>query len=805
MTKKEIAFNMAYMKRLYGIGILLVLIFLFFLPVILKSHTVYGPADMIYLFEPWSTSKVFIPQNLSQGDALLQFMPWRKFAYEEIHKGRFPFWNPYSYGGVPFFANDQSSVFSIYNLFALLFPFEKGFLIIAMLKLIITGIGMYLFLDLFSLNIYACLLGSIAWTFSAFTITWLYSTTSSAGSFIPWFFYCFERLIRKVNSESKYTVFEMFGLSLSIGLSFFAGHAETTVNGIIGLVIYASMRILLNNRSIIKTLIYTGLGIIIGFFIASIQLFPFVQILFNSEPYWFRSYGMYLLHYKHIHIPLKYLVMLFVPNIMGNTSYPYFYSAGITGIQELVPYVGIAPLLMGIYAIRFIREEYRIILPSIFVIFFSISIAYNIPPVSLLGELPILKAGVNARYLIFVQFWLSLLAGFGMNKFSRQIADNKKLTIIIVTLVLSSTIAFLYYIIRHHIEWINTLIRDIPAPQSWFGMKPNTEQWSFILIQLFIAFFLVSFSSFLIFTHKIHGKLKGICLLIVTILDLFTFGIGYNPISSIEMVSPLTPLIDKLRSMNTSDYTFYAKGWIIPSNISMNYRIRDFRGYDIIVSMRYQKFLFALFPDVKSLLGEGGAMLSYDILPDPVVASISSIKYIITADYYNPDNSYYKLIGIYDDLALWDNIFAKPLIYVASNISSVTENQALELLSTHSPKLLNTTLVTDVDMNGHIDTDKIHFSYIENQPGRHIIAVDARTNGFLVINEPYYPGWHAYINDREVQMYHVNYLFQGIKLPPGNYTAEIIYKPRMFYFGLITSILTFLFMLFMSIAEVLRK
>lgn len=57
------------MKRFYGIGILLVLIFLFFLPAILKPDSMYAPIDIVYMYKPWSEYKSIIPENLLQSDA----------------------------------------------------------------------------------------------------------------------------------------------------------------------------------------------------------------------------------------------------------------------------------------------------------------------------------------------------------------------------------------------------------------------------------------------------------------------------------------------------------------------------------------------------------------------------------------------------------------------------------------------------------------------------------------------------------------------------------------------------------------
>jgi hypothetical protein len=420
------------MKRFYGIGILLILISLFFLPALLKPDSVYAPVDIIYMNKPWSEYKKVIPQNLLQSDAEFMFVPFQSFYYEQLHKHHFPLWNPYIYGGEPFFANDQSSMLSIYNLISLLFPFDKGFLIIAMLKLIISGIGVYLLLDLFGLGTYACLWGSIASTFSSGMNIHLFHPATAAGSFIPWFLYWFERLIRGLRTENKKsTAFGFSGLALSIGLSFLAGHAETTAIGILWFFIYAIIRLVLWKKYLLKGLLYTGISIITGMFLASIQIFPLMQILGNGEPFLYRAY------FHGVFFHLYDMIMLFVPNIDANPLYKYLYQyyviqgAGVGVLPyrlSAYAYIGIAPLLLSMYAILNVKKIGRDVIPFILVAFISICVVIGIPPFSWLLKLPLFKATSPFMHLGMAEASLTILAGFGIqhiiNTKTKVINDN---------------------------------------------------------------------------------------------------------------------------------------------------------------------------------------------------------------------------------------------------------------------------------------------------------------------------------------------------------------------------------------------
>jgi uncharacterized membrane protein YfhO len=248
-----------------------------------------------------------------------------------------------------------------------------------------------------------------------------------------------------------------------------------------------------------------------------------------------------------------------------------------------------------------------------------------------------------------------------------------------------------------------------------------------------------------------------------------------------------------LVQQSSPDYTFYTNSDIIRPNSGMLYGLRDFSGFDIVVSQRYQKFLSVLFTDTVAQPDASGEYKNLPRAPDPVIASIAGIKYFIFTSTTKTDNPYYKLITTYKKLFLWENTQAKPILYLADAIQSVADNKdALNILLKHDPLLLHTSLVAGIDESGSFDHQKVKLKGIEDRAGEHIVKVDAGSNGFLVINEPYYQGWHAYRDGKEVQMYHVNYLFQGIKLPPGNYTVKIIYMPRIYYLGLIVSVLTLL-------------
>ena len=70
------------------------------------------------------------------------------------------------------------------------------------------------------------------------------------------------------------------------------------------------------------------------------------------------------------------------------------------------------------------------------------------------------------------------------------------------------------------------------------------------------------------------------------------------------------------------------------------------------------------------------------------------------------------------------------------------------------------------------------------------IAVNSNNQGFLVLKDTYYPGWKAYINGEQTEIFKANFLFKGIYLPKGKNIVEFKYVPLSFYLGLFISIIS---------------
>jgi hypothetical protein len=145
----------------------------FFFPLFLGDtfSDVAGRQQQVY---PWAGGvgnvEKFQPLHYDQADSLY---PWQVFMNGELRSGHFPLWNPYSFGGAPFFANGQSGVLYPPRL-ALAYTVSPPRVhdLLLMTHLFLAGFVMFVLLGSLGLSFPAALVGGLAWMLNSFGLAW---------------------------------------------------------------------------------------------------------------------------------------------------------------------------------------------------------------------------------------------------------------------------------------------------------------------------------------------------------------------------------------------------------------------------------------------------------------------------------------------------------------------------------------------------------------------------------------------------------------------------------------------------------
>ena len=76
---------------------------------------------------------------------------------------------------------------------------------------------------------------------------------------------------------------------------------------------------------------------------------------------------------------------------------------------------------------------------------------------------------------------------------------------------------------------------------------------------------------------------------------------------------------------------------------------------------------------------------------------------------------------------------------------------------------------------------------VDYQSGKVELKTSAIQKSFLVLTDTYYPGWKAFVDEKQVKVYETDLAFRGIVVPEGEHLVKFIYDPISIKLGLIIS------------------
>jgi hypothetical protein len=274
---------------------------------------------------------------------------------------------------------------------------------------------------------------------------------------------------------------------------------------------------------------------------------------------------------------------------------------------------------------------------------------------------------------------------------------------------------------------------------------------------------------------------------------------GYPRKADIFSKAPYVRFLENREDTDT--YRILGFHGVLGPNYASSVKLQDVRFYTALSVRWYWYF-------VKDILMEG---------KEPTVAGI--IKFSPAAggpprkdwdDYYQFSKAfrYYCLLGVKyiltwpgidlnrhfvgqelpmiynDEVKIYENPYAFPKAFMTYKVVSVSSwEEAQERLRDMDINGLKDVAVVEekppawFQLKGQNDFSS-EIQVIKYEENQILLEVDNEKNGLLVLNDVYYPGWRAYVNGRESNIYRVDGLFRGIFLREGKH--EIMFKYRPF-------------------------
>lgn len=740
-------------------------------------------------------------QNPLLGDVVDVFIPWKLYARSEIWQGRFPLWNPYNSLGTHFHASLQSQVLSPFNLLWLVLPPLWGLGVITALKWTLCGLGMALLLRALKLGMMPAVFGSVALQLSGPVLGWLQWPIAEGLAWAPWMLWAALKWLDTLQLRW------LAALSAFVAAELLAGHIETSFHSLAFLSVFSLAGLISASSSapVVRRLAGLLAAGLLGLCISAAQLLPFLDILTSSQQWAVRE-GAQI---QHISMPASAALMWLSPNGFG---WPDAYR-GPSNWVEANPYVGAVTLLLAAWTLAssilsVVTSRKKLPLnrtmlsprkPFFWVALLavSVSMAYGIPPLSFLRELPGFNTSFNSRLISVAGPCVIVLAAMGLDRLlSVQVPTLSRSWGIVLSMLGATGVFFL--VGGMQVWFVSSLDvgRYIPAWITWAGV-------------------LFCLGAVLIFA-RLLGRLRpgafGVLVVGLLLLDMMRAGWNFNPTSPKETFYPINDLTRFLIERGPEERIAIV-GKYAESNMLLALRVPDYRIYDPMVSSRYVAHARLLTPETfRTGFREQDAHYTAHMIlirPSAVQMAVVGIRWLV-ADASEDPNSWqplpeappaFKPAFEHNGFRVWENIYAMPYAYFAPKIHISPDEAAVRermraftmdsrdevQVEAEAPEISPEAFPGNVrPLNSSPPTpgepgDNVNI--VRHLPGEIEIKVNAGLTRLLVVNEGWAEGWRAAIDGSPAYIYKANYVVQGIVVPEGEHTVALTYDPPAFKWG----------------------
>lgn len=701
-------------------------------------------------------------------DLATEFYYWRDFGFSELRHGHLAQWNPYVYGGVPFFAGWQAGLLYPPNWLYLFIPLVKAITLDAVVSTYIMGVNMSLLARKFGFHPLACLLAGIIGMFNGAFFPHIYAghlATIASMAWAPLMLMALDSIIDRPNLRSV-----LIG-SFAFAMQILAGHPQTIYNTIVMLIIYTAIR-LIKSPLRVKALATLSAMAASGILLTAVQLLTGLQVNVEGT----RSGAVPFGFASEFSFPPENFLTLITPELFGDIAHVQYW--GRWYLWETCAFVSVAALPLIFIGIATGNTARRRLWVTMIAIFCFIALGrYTGVYYYLFEYIPGLsKFRSPAKFIFEVCIFLTLLAAAGLDSLIRIAAREGDRQFRVVLAAVSGMALLGLGAAVASIVAISPIGMHLIVKLVMFGSslsRPDTEDTAGFLrhAQLFAAkgLSMTALMSFLIGAALILALRKprrADVLVAIACVELFLFGR--------TMVTTFDPSVSKPPMMTAwyrsypGDYRVIQNDFL--SNTTMAYRKFDVWGYDPMVLRRYSEFVIAAERGDPNEAGE------YAILRHPAQAfRMLRLKYMFNGTQDQPNVSvvdgpleHAQMIYQYRIVRGRDRIFK----VILDDHYPATKEVVLE----GEPGVAAAPPATPGFASAHwVDSDTLD------------VVARTSTPGIVLITDTYSRFFHAAgLTDSSQKSYRVlpaNYMEMGVPVCAGYHHFRINYCPPAFRAG----------------------
>jgi len=710
-------------------------------------------------------------------DFIEQYYPGKFMSSVMLSKGIFPFWNPYIFSGMPFFADLQIAVLYPFNFALTIFVKNDKLSALAIqnsifIHYLLTSVFTFYLAKHFKLSGLFSLLFALMFTYSSYMMVhMIHMPLVEAATWFPLFFLLWLKFIK----TNKYYYPLLAGLVMAVCI--LAGYPQVPFFnfffiGIYTLFISFDFYKVKDFKSIVTIFVGLIVAVLLTFGLSAFQLLPSLEFIGlsnrSSFDYNFAKQGsMHIYDYITLIIP-KFFGVWSGNEKITDIQYwskhqegPWMFSVANVFVSTLV-------IILFYPSVKyFFKEKKHLTLAyfSLFIIGFSFlfSLGGNFFFHKLMYDfVPFFNRFRNPAHVVYIMMMAVLLITMigtdGIIKDDKlKVYFSKKYIISISGIVL-----VLFFIT------FSGMLLPVNIQQA-------AQVSSYVKSQSLI-FFLISALFILIFYMHSEGKIKfnvfGYLILGILLFEIYYIWFDQNngTKNPEQMYTQRTQLSDKFKQEMKSE----------------NFRVNS-RDGGYMLFQRNQGFI----DNIEFLEGYGALILKNFIPPNKAdIGSTQShdlmnVKYKIFTDSTGKGKSlglsstYLPRVMMFYDAVKFNsedevkNYMAKKDFNYRRTLA-IQDNEELKL-----PKLNQSDSIP-------VNSAKI-YEYNTNQMK---VDVDTPQDGILYFSEEYFPAWKAYVDGKPVKIFKTDYCMRSVPVEKGKHLVEMRYESDSFKTGLTISLIS---------------
>lgn len=728
-----------------------------------SSKVLGGEANLLFQFGFDRPAELTQPVNENTYDAFYVFHPDMLEARRQLRSLELPSWTDLIGGGEPLLATEQHASLFPLNWPMLALPFWQSLEWLAALKLFAAGLGMLLLLRELKLRREAAAFGAVSYAFSTYLIAWVEHPHVNSFVLIPWALLFAHRLARDGSPRSAAL------LAATCGASLLGGQPESSF--LLGLITVPWFFVAGPGRR--ASALFAG-AVATALAVGAVAWIPFAELASNATQL---GRGGGSGHDRN------WLLSFFMPELWGRPDKYEIAGHPFDAFVERTPYLGALPLMLavgGLVARRPQRPQVFFAVASVL----ALGMVIHVPVYThFVDNLPVFREVDLRRALVLCVLGGAVLGAFGVQALIDGGSPQR------LRLLAGAGAVGLLPIVwladhRDLLDSFGDAWHQLPVMAANSTTR-GALQMGTVLRWSLLALACCALIAVVVARPRFAGPVAAAAV-VLTLADLVTMGRGYHPaIPEAWANPPESSLVRYLRTTLDHDRFGGYQNDLGP-NVSERFEVRDARRHEQPVIERRQLLW-------QALGGEGVLQRNWWSKPNDRLSDMFAVKYMIgptfagqTPPGWKPSSAGSTLERTPAPARAWLTYDWTPANGMKDALAAVQEAPARD---DRARPVIEGVAPSGGEGADFFDTVTTGVTFLRDARKSVRIRATAAEPAQLILADTYYPGWHAKVDGKSVDIHPANVAFRAVAVPPGTHTIEFDYKPLSVRIGALLSLL----------------